>query len=119
MTLQTVGNPASVRGFYQYQSVVGLLSAGEAGFSGPVSVALGPDGLMYVASRGNPNQEEAIRITKCTKDGDYVDQLAGWGEDEGQFIWITCIAFDKEGMLFASEEHTQRINVYNLSLIHI
>ncbi|HZA23302.1 MAG TPA: hypothetical protein VFA32_11995 [Dehalococcoidia bacterium] len=93
MTLQTTDRPLSVRGLYQYHDVIGLLSGGQAGFSGPVSIALGPDNLLYVASRANPNQREAVRITKCTRDGEYVDQFGQWGEDEGRFVWVTCIAF--------------------------
>lgn len=115
MTLQTIGNPPSVEGLYQYHDVIGLLSAGGPGFSGPVSLDFGPDGNLYVASRGNPNQQEAVRVTKCTRDGDYLGQMSGWGEAEGEFIWITDIAFSGEGKLFAAEEHTQRINVYDPS----
>ncbi|MCH8827095.1 MAG: NHL repeat-containing protein [Chloroflexi bacterium] len=115
MTLQTIGNPASVKGNFQYHDVIGLLSASAEGFSGPVSVAFGPDGNLYVASRGNPNQQEAVRITRCGKDGEYLGQVPGWGEEEGQFIWITDIAFNGDGKLFAAEEHTQRINVYDPS----
>lgn len=113
MTLQTTESPLSVHGWHQYYDVIGLLSAGQAGFSGPVSLAFGPDNLLYVASRGNPNQQEAVRITKCTKDGDYVDQFGQWGEAEGQFIWVTCIAFNQQGELFLADENTHRISVFN------
>jgi hypothetical protein len=91
MTLQTTDRPLSVRGLYQYHDVIGLLSAGQAGFSGPVSLAFGPDGLLYVASRGNPNQREAVRITKCTKNGDYIDQFGQWGEDEVYLGYLHCL----------------------------
>ena len=112
MTTQTE-HPASVRGLYQYHDVIGMLSTGEAGFSGPVSIAIGSDDLLYVASRGNPNQEEATRITKCTKQGDFVDQFGGWGDGDGQFIWITDIAFGKHDELFVSEEDIHRISVFD------
>ena len=42
-------------------------------------------------------------------------QMPGWGVEEGEFIWITDIAFSGSGKLFAAEEHTQRINVYDPS----
>lgn len=112
MTTQTQ-HQTSVKGLYKYHDVIGLLSAGESGFSGPVSVAFGPDNLLYVASRGNPNQQEATRITKCTKEGDYVDQFGGWGEGDGEFIWVTDIAFNSRRELFLSEEHSHRISVFN------
>jgi DNA-binding beta-propeller fold protein YncE len=113
MTTQTEQKPLSMNGLYQYHDVIGLLSASGAGFSGPVSVALGPDNLLYVANRANPNQREAVRITKCTKDGDYVDQFGQWGEAEGQLIWVTCIAFNQKGELFLADENVHRISVFN------
>jgi DNA-binding beta-propeller fold protein YncE len=97
---------------YQYHDVIGLLSGGGPGFSGPVAVALGPDGLLHVANRANPNQPEAIRVSRCTIDGDFVGEFFGWGEALGQFIWITAIAFGPDGDLYLSDENTHRISVF-------
>ena len=104
--------PRSVAGLYQYHDVIGLLSGGGPGFSGPVAVALGPDGLLHVASRANPNQPEAVRVTRCTLDGDYVGEFCGWGEAPGQFIWTTAIAFGPDGNLYLSDENTHRVSVF-------
>ena len=52
MTTQTE-QPISLRGRFQYHDVIGLLSAGQAGFSGPVSLDFGPDGRIYVVDFGN------------------------------------------------------------------
>lgn len=104
--------PMSITGQYQYHGVIGLLSGGGPGFSGPVSVALGPDGLLHVASRANPNQPEAVRVTRCTIDGDYVGEFCGWGEAPGQFIWITAIAFGPDGDLYLSDENTHRVSSF-------
>ncbi len=113
MTTDIESERLSVRGLFKYHgTIVGMLSAGEAGFSGPVSVDIGPDGNLYVASRANPNQPEAVRITRCTKEGEYLDQFGGWGENEGEYIWVTDIAFSNSGDLFLSEERTHRVNVY-------
>ena len=46
----------SVRGHFRYHDSIGLLSAAGPGFSGPYSIALGSDNLLYVANRANPNQ---------------------------------------------------------------
>jgi DNA-binding beta-propeller fold protein YncE len=112
MTTQTQ-QPTSVRGLYRYHDVFGLLSLGGAGFSNPVAVALGPDGLVYVANRANPNQPDAVRITKCTKEGDYVGEFGALGEGEGEFIWVTDIAFNHKGELALSDEHCHRITIFD------
>ena len=107
-----VEHPLSVAGLYQYHDVIGLLSAGGPGFSGPVSLALGPDGLLHVASRANPNQPEAVRVTRCTVQGDYVGEFGGWGEAPGQFIWVTAIAFGPDGNLYLADENNHRISKF-------
>ena len=104
--------PMSVAGHYQYHDVIGLLSGGGPGFSGPVSVALGPDELLHVASRANPNQPEAVRISRCTIAGDYVGEFRGWGEQAGHFIWVTSIAFGPDGNLYLSDENTHRVSKF-------
>jgi DNA-binding beta-propeller fold protein YncE len=113
MTTQTEQKPLSLKGRYQYHDVIGLLSAAGPGFSNPVSLALGPDGLLYVANRANPNQPEAVRVTRCTREGDFVDQFGEWGEGPGQFIWVTCIAFNQQGELFLADENVHRISVFS------
>ena len=112
MTTQTE-HPVSSRGLFQYHDVIGLLSAAGQGFSGPMSVAIGPDGALNVANRASPNQPEGVRITRCTKDGDYLDQFSGWGEGPGEYIWVTCIVFSPEGELYLADEYAHRISVFN------
>jgi len=111
MTTETQ-NPVSTKGLFRYHDVIGLLSAAGPGFSGPVSVVTGPDGNLWVANRANPNQPEAVRITRCTKDGDFIEHFGEWGEEPGQFIWVTCIAFSPSGELFLADENTHRITVF-------
>ena len=108
-----LGLPLSLHKQYRYQDVIGLLSAAGPGFSGPVSVITGPDGNLWVANRANPNQPEAVRITRCTKDGDFIEHFGEWGEEPGNFIWVTSIAFSAQGELFLADESTHRITVFD------
>ena len=112
MTTETQ-NPVSENGLYQYHDVIGLLSAAGPGFSGPVSVITGPDGNLWVANRANPNQPEAVRITRCTKEGDFLEHFGEWGEEPGQFIWVTSIAFSPQNELFLADESSHQISVFD------
>ena len=108
-----IQNPVSTCGLYQYHDVIGLLSPAGPGFSGPVSVTTGPDGMLYVANRANPNQPDGVRVTRCTKDGDFLDQFGAWGEEPGEFIWVTDISFSPQGEVYVADENNHRISVFN------
>ena len=112
MTTETE-HPVSPRGLYRYHDVIGLLSPAGPGFSGPMAVVTGPDGLLYVANRANPNQPDGVRVTRCTKDGEFLDQFGAWGEGPGEFIWVTDIAFSPQGEVYLADEHTHRISVFD------
>jgi len=107
-----IDHPVSQQRLYRYHDAIGLLSTAGPGFSGPVSVVAGPEGELYVASRAGSKQPEAVRITRCTKEGDFIDQFGGWGEEPGQFIWVTSIAFGPGNELYLADESSHRITVF-------
>ena len=108
-----IQQPVSTQGLYKYHDVIGLLSPAGPGFSGPMAVTTGPDGMLYVANRANPNQPDGVRITRCTKDGDFLDQFGVWGEGPGEFIWVTDFAFSPQGEVSVADEHSHLISVFD------
>ncbi|MDA1127558.1 MAG: NHL repeat-containing protein [Chloroflexi bacterium] len=106
-------HPISQQGLYQYHDVIGLLSPAGPGFSGPVAVTTGPDGMLYVASRANPNQPDGVRVSRCTKDGEFLGQFGSWGEGPGEFIWVTSLAFSPQGEAYVADEHSHRISIFD------
>jgi DNA-binding beta-propeller fold protein YncE len=99
----------------KYSHTVGALALTGRGFSNPIDLALGPNGLVYVLNRSNSNQapQGAVRVTICTLDEQYVGQFSGFGEEDGQLTWPTSIACDSQGNIYISDEHRNDVQVFN------
>jgi len=97
---------------FNYSHAMGRGSDGGIGFRNPVDLALNSDGVMFVLSRGsdaNPVQ----RVTVLTMEEEFIREFGGPGEDDGQFVWATAIAFDSEGLLYLADEWLNRISVFD------
>jgi len=99
----------------KYSHTMGLLALTGKGFSNPVDVAVGQNGLVYVLNRSNSFQAPmgAVRVTICTLDEEYVGQFGGFGEGDGQFTWPTSLARDSQGNIYVSDEHRHDVQVFN------
>ena len=85
MTTET-DQPVSTQGFYRYHDVIGLLSPAGPGFSGPVAVTTGPDGMLYVANRANPKQPDGVRVSRCTTEAiTWTSSVSGARAPESSF----------------------------------
>jgi DNA-binding beta-propeller fold protein YncE len=99
----------------RYSHTVGALALTGRGFSNPIDLALGPNGMLYVLNRSNSNQapQGAVRVTICTLDQEYIGQFSGFGEEDGQLTWPTSIARDSQGNIYISDEHRNDVQVFN------
>ena len=97
---------------FRYAHTIGLLAQTGRGFSLPVDCALGPEGVLYVLNRGTPTQRNT-HVTICTVDGDYRTDFGSYGAGDGQFIWPTGIAVDREGCVYISSESENRIQKFS------
>ncbi len=99
---------------FRYSHTVGLLAVTGRGFSNPVDLALGKNGLVYVLNRSNSFQAPmgAVRVTICTLDEEYVGQFSGFGEEDGLLVWPTSIAIDSHGNIYVSDEHRHDVQVF-------
>jgi len=98
-----------------YSHTVGTLALTGRGFSNPIDLTLGQNGLVYVLNRSNSNQasQGAVRITICTLDEEYVGQFGGFGEEDGQITWPTSITRDSNGNIYVSDEHRHDVQIFN------
>ena len=96
---------------WNFSHAIGRNAAAGNGFTQPVSVAAGPEGVLYVLSRGQegaggvttPNK----RIGKVTIDQEFISDFARG------MTWPVSLALDSTGNLYCSEEFLNKIYVFN------
>lgn len=97
---------------WNFSHAIGRNAAAGNGFTQPVDVAAGSDGVLYVISRGNDGAGGVVaenkRIGKLTIDQQFIGDFG-----RRQMMWPTCIALDSAGNLYCSDEHENRIHVFN------
>jgi DNA-binding beta-propeller fold protein YncE len=97
---------------FRYHQTIGLLAQTGRGFSLPVDFAFGQDGLLYVLNRGTPVQRNT-HVTICTVDADYRADFGAYGTGDGQWIWPTAIAVDREGCVYIGSESEHRVQKFS------
>ena len=98
---------------FSYSHSVGRNEFAGTGFRNPVDMALGADDIVYVINRAYENRPDGVRITVCTINEDYVTEFGSYGEGDGQFIWPSSIALDKDENIYIADEWLNRITVYD------
>lgn len=88
---------------------LGQLDAAQlpSDFWGPRDVAVGPDGLVYVADTGNK------RIQVFTAAGEYVRTIGSSGSGAGQLNEPVGLAVHSDGRVFVADTWNRRVQVFN------
>jgi DNA-binding beta-propeller fold protein YncE len=97
---------------FHFSHAIGRNAAGGNGFTFPVGVALGREDVAYVVSRSNENQKTP-HVTKITLSEELLGEFGKWGEGDGEFVWPTSVAVDREGKVYVADEWLQRISVFD------
>ena len=100
-------------GFLLYERTLGVAAMTDRGFFYPVDIAIRGDGRIYVANRSHEGNPGSIRVTILDYDSQYYGVFGSNGEGDGQFTWPTAIVLDREGLVYVSDEYTQRISVFD------
>ena len=96
----------------EYSHTIGIASFEGRGFMNPIDVVFN-NNLLYVLSRSNASNKNN-RVSVLTLDSDHKFEFANWGEDSGKSILPTAIAIDKEDNFILSDEHLNRISIFDL-----
>ncbi len=95
-----------------YSHNVGRNAAAGMGFSMPIGVAPAKDGVLFVANRGsdtNPNQ----RISKITVDHEFIHEFGRVGEEQGNHVFLTAVALDRDENVYTTDEWLNRVSVFD------
>ena len=96
---------------FDYSYCIGMYGMSGQGFWAPQDFVLGEGNLIYVLSRGV--EEIGQRITRVTRDHEFLGQFGGYGRGDGQFIWPRSIDLDSDGNVYASDDFLHRISVFD------
>jgi sugar lactone lactonase YvrE len=90
----------------------GVAGVGPDTFNQPNSVAIAPDGSIFVSDGHNAGRGNA-RVVKFSKSGTFVKQWGGHGSAPGQFEVPHTLAFDSRGRLFVGDRANNRIQIFD------
>jgi DNA-binding beta-propeller fold protein YncE len=90
----------------------GVAGDGPDTFNQPNSVAIAPDGSIFVSDGHNAGRGNA-RVVKFSKNGKFIKQWGGHGSGPGQFEVPHTLAFDSQGRLFVGDRANNRIQIFD------
>ena len=97
-----------------------LLTLGKAGqggkgldvFDQPTSVAIAPNGDIFVAEGHAPTFGNS-RIMKFDKNGTFIKTFGHLGSGDGEFKSPHVIVFDSQGRLFVADRSNSRVDIFD------
>jgi DNA-binding beta-propeller fold protein YncE len=92
----------------------GVAGAGAEGFDRPTSVAVAPNGDVFVADGHDPNRHNAARVVKFSKDGRFVKEWGRKGSAPGEFDEPHDIFVGgSRGWVYVADRKNNRIQVFD------
>ena len=87
------------------------------GFYYPMDSAIAEDGRIYVINRSVGTAAQArpttVRVTVLNIDGEYFGTFGSFGSGDGEFIWPTGIALDRQGQVYVTDEFHHTVTVFD------
>ncbi len=102
--------PVLLRIGHVYERSLGAIMS-PTGFYGPLDMAVGPDGMLFVLNRAT-TPFDYWRVTKCLpQDDEYVDEF-NYREEEQP--WPVGIALDSNGLFYITDDSADNVCVYDM-----
>ena len=96
----------------EYSHTIGIASFEGRGFMNPIDIKFKND-LLFILSRSNASNKNN-RVSAVSVQSEHKFEFANWGEEDGQSILPTSIAFDLDNNFYLSDEHLNRISIFDL-----
>ena len=97
---------------WNFSHAIGRNAAAGAGFTQPTAVAVAPDGILYVLSRGQEGAGGVVadnkRIGKVSIDQEFISDFG-----RREFVWPADLAVSDDGDLYCSDEFGHYVAYYN------
>ena len=97
---------------FSYVDCLGRGVRARTGFMYPTALARGNGNILYVASWGNEVNSYA-RVTKCTLDHEWIADIGGPGDGDGQFLCPGGLALDRDENIYVSDQSINKIVMFD------
>ena len=87
-------------------------AAGSRKLNQPTDVAIAANGDVFVSQGHTPGPNGDARVLKFDKDGKFLAQWGGKGNEPGKFQVAHGLAIDPQGNLWVADRENQRIQVF-------
>ncbi|XP_070578856.1 uncharacterized protein [Ptychodera flava] len=101
------------------QIVVSDVDSKEVRTFGHEQVKFEPFGIALMGNHAIVSDTAEHRILKYTTDGEYVDEIGGYGKGVGQFNEPYSVAINSQNQVLATDFHNHRVQVFNSDLKHL
>ncbi len=111
---------------YDYSHSVGRGGASGMGFNLAIDLAIGQGDVVYVLSRGSEfvtavpwdRTARGSRVSTITigiepGDEEYISEFGKYGSEEGQLIWPTGLALDREEIIYVTDEWLNQVLTFD------
>ena len=101
---------------YSFSHAVGGAASTGNGLHLPLALALAEEGIVYVVNRGG-EASFGSRVNKVSiwppREEEVLCEFARFGEDDGQLIWPSSVALDRQRNVYVSTDWFHRISVFD------